>query len=65
MPILRLLILVLSTGMTVIALVIGVVVMLGIGWLVVAAPVLVVIGLIAVGRALWRRYGRAPDASQE
>ncbi|HEY7363444.1 MAG TPA: hypothetical protein VIE37_04995 [Methylomirabilota bacterium] len=65
MPILRLLILVLSTGMTVIALVIGVVVMLGIGWLVVAAPVLVVIGLIAVGRALWRRYGRAPDSSQE
>lgn len=65
MPIIRLLLLVASTGMTAITLLILVSVMLGVGWFGVAVPVLVVIGLIAIGRTLWRRFGRLPGASNE
>jgi hypothetical protein len=43
--------------MTMITLVIGVIVMLGVGWVAVAIPVVIVLGIIAVARALWRRYG--------
>jgi hypothetical protein len=64
MPVIRLLLLVLTTGMTVITLIISVSVMLGMAWLAVAVPVLVVIGVIAAGRALWRRGG-SRDASEE
>ena len=63
MPVIRLLLMVLTTGMTVITLIITVSVMLGMAWLAVAAPVLVVIGVIAAARALWRRS--SPGASKE
>jgi hypothetical protein len=43
--------------MTVITLVTGVIVMLGVGWMAVAIPVVIVLGIIAAARALWRRYG--------
>ena len=56
MIILRLVLLVFTSIMTVVTLVIGVSVMLGLGWLAVALPVLVILGLVAAGRALWRRY---------
>jgi hypothetical protein len=65
MPIIRLLILVVTTGMTAITLLILVSVMLGVAWLAVAVPALVVIGIVAVGRTLWRRFGRPPGASNE
>jgi hypothetical protein len=64
-PVIRLLVLVASTGMTAITVLILVSVMLGIGWFGVAVPVLVITGLIAVGRTLWRRFGRLPSASNE
>jgi hypothetical protein len=60
MPIIRLLVLVLTTGMTAISLVVLVVVLLGMGWLAVAVPVVSVIGVIAAARMLWYRRGRAP-----
>jgi hypothetical protein len=53
---LRLLVVALTGIMTVITLVIGASVLLGIGWMAVAIPVLVVLGIIAAGRALWRRF---------
>lgn len=65
MLVVRFVVLVLTTGMTAIALVILVSAMLGIGWVAVAVPVLLVIGLIAAGRALWHRCRRSPDASKE
>jgi hypothetical protein len=55
---LRLLLLAFTTIMTVITLVTGVIVMLGVGWMAVAIPVVIVLGIIAAARALWRRYGR-------
>ena len=63
MLILRLLVVVGTAVMTVITLVVGVAVLLGVGWLAVAIPVVVVVGIIAAGRALWRRYrdGAGPD----
>ena len=54
---LRLLLLAFTTIMTVITLVTGVIVMLGVGWMAVAIPVVIVLGVIAAARALWRRYG--------
>jgi hypothetical protein len=65
MIILRLVLLVFTAIMTVVTLVIGVSVMLGMGWLAVAVPVLVILGLIAAGRALWRRYRRPGRADGE
>jgi hypothetical protein len=65
MPIIRLLIMAVTTGMTVITLLILVTVMLGMAWLAVAVPVLVVIGVIAAGRMLRGRFSRSPDASSE
>ena len=62
MPIIRLVILVITSGMTVITLV---TVMLGVTWLAVAVPVLLIIGVIAVGRMLWRRFGRSPGTPKE
>jgi hypothetical protein len=41
----------------VITLFVGVTVLLGVGWLTVAVPVLIVIGIVAAGRMLWRRVG--------
>jgi hypothetical protein len=57
MILLRLLLWACTTVMTIITLVVGVSVMLGVGWLAVAVPVLIVLGLAAAGRALWCRYG--------
>ena len=54
---LRFLLLAFTTIMSVITLVIGVTVMLGVGWLAVAIPVLIILGIIAAVRMLWRRYG--------
>jgi hypothetical protein len=65
MPIIHLLVLVLTIGIIVIALVIGVSVILGIGWLAVSVPVLVVLGVVAVGRPLWRRWARSLGAPKE
>jgi hypothetical protein len=65
MPIIRLLVLVITSGMTVITLLTLVTVMLGVAWLAVAVPVLVIIGVIAVGRTLRGRFGRLPDTSNE
>jgi hypothetical protein len=48
-----------------IALVIGVSVILGIGWLAVSVPVLIVIGVVAAGRTLWRRWARSLGAPKE
>jgi hypothetical protein len=62
MPIIRLLMLLITSGMTVITLV---TLMLGVTWLAVAVPVLLIIGVIAVGRTLWRRSGRLPGAANE
>jgi hypothetical protein len=62
MPIIRLLMLVITSGMTVITLV---TLMLGVTWLAVAVPVLLFIGVIAVGRTLWRRFGRLPGTPNE
>jgi hypothetical protein len=63
MPIIRLLMLVITSGMTVITLV---TLMLGVTWLAVAVPVLLIIGVIAVGRTLWRRrFGRLPGTPDE
>jgi predicted signal transduction protein with EAL and GGDEF domain len=62
MPIIRLLMLVITSGMAVITLV---TVMLGVTWLAVAVPVLLIIGVIAVGRTLWRRFGRLPSTPNE
>lgn len=42
--------------MTAITLLVTVIVMLGIGWLAVAIPTLVLIALISAGIALWRRW---------
>jgi hypothetical protein len=56
-------VLVLTTGLTAITVAILVSVLLGMGWLAVAVPVLIVMGLVAAGRALWRRGRRAPGAS--
>jgi len=53
---LRVLLLAFTVVMTVITLAVGVSVMLGVAWLAVAIPVLVLLGLIAAARALWRRY---------
>jgi hypothetical protein len=64
MPVIRLLMLVLTTGMTVITLIVGVSVMLGMAWLAVAIPVLVVIGIVAAWRMLWRR-GASLDEPKE
>ena len=55
----RLLILAVTTGMTVITLLILVSVMLGMAWLAVAVPALAFIGVIAVGRMLWRPFRRS------
>ena len=41
--------------MIVVTLVIGAAVMLGVGWLAVAIPVLAIIGIVAAARKLWRR----------
>jgi hypothetical protein len=62
MPIIRLLMLVITSGMTVITLV---TLMLGVTWFAVAVPVLLIIGVIAVGRTLWRRFGRLPGVANE
>ena len=62
MPIIQFLVLLLTIG---IALVIGVSVILGIGWLAVSVPVLIVIGIVAAGRTLWRRWARSLDAPKE
>jgi predicted signal transduction protein with EAL and GGDEF domain len=62
MPIIRLLMLVITSSMTVITLV---TLMLGVTWLAVAVPVLLIIGVIAVGRMLWRRFGRLPGTPNE
>ena len=64
MPVIRLLVLVLTIGMTVITLIICVAVILGVAWLAAAVPVLVLAGIVAAGRALWRR-GSSRDASKE
>jgi hypothetical protein len=64
-PIIHLLVLVLTIGMIGITLVIGVSVILGIGWLAVSVPVLVVIAVVAVGRTLWRRWARSLGAPEE
>lgn len=56
MLIFRLLMLLFTAGMAAITLILGVSVMLGVGWLAVAVPVLIVTGLVAAGRAFWRRY---------
>jgi hypothetical protein len=53
----RFLLLAFTTLMTVITLVVGVTVMLGVGWLAVAIPVAIVLGILGGARALWRRYG--------
>ena len=58
MIVLRLLMLAFTTIMTIITLVVGVSVMLGVGWLAVAVPVLVLLGLVAAGRTIWRGYGK-------
>jgi hypothetical protein len=42
--------------MALITLVAGVIILLGIGWLAVAVPVLVLIGAISAVIALWRRW---------
>jgi hypothetical protein len=65
MPLIRLLVLAFTTGMTAITLVILVSVMLGIGWLAVAVPVLLVTGVVVAGRALWLRCRRSPGASEK
>jgi hypothetical protein len=65
MPVIQFVVLILTAGMTVITLVILVSVMLGVAWLAVAVPVLLVIGLVAAGRALWHRWRHSPDASKE
>lgn len=57
--------LVLTAGMSAITLIILVIVILGMGWVAVAIPVLLVIGLAAVGSAFWRRWRRSSDASKE
>lgn len=54
----RLLLLAFTSIMTVITLVVGVTVLLGVGWVAVAVPVLILLGIIGAARALWRRYGR-------
>ena len=65
MILLRLLVVALTGLMTVITLVIGTSVVLGIGWMALAIPVLVVLGLIAAGRALWRRFGGPAGPDRE
>jgi hypothetical protein len=65
MVILRFLLLAFTTIMTVITLVVGVSVMLGMGWLAVAIPVMIVLGLLAAARTLWRRYVRPGRADSE
>jgi hypothetical protein len=62
---LRLLLLAFTALMTVITLVVGVTVMLGVGWVAVAIPVLILIGIIGAARALWRRYGSRRRADDE
>jgi hypothetical protein len=42
---------------TVITLIVGVVVLLGVGWLAVAVPVLAMMALIGGALTLWRRWG--------
>ncbi|OGL11430.1 MAG: hypothetical protein A3J45_15250 [Candidatus Rokubacteria bacterium RIFCSPHIGHO2_02_FULL_69_13] len=56
MMLFRFLVLVGTLIMIVITLVIGATVMLGVGWLAVAIPVLAIIGIIAAARKLWRRF---------
>jgi hypothetical protein len=58
MLVLRVLLLAFTTIMSMITLVVGVTVMLGVGWVAVAIPVVIVLGLLGAGRVLWRRYGR-------
>ena len=58
----RFLLLAFTTLMAVITLVVGVTVMLGVGWLAVALPVVIVLGIIGGARALWRRYGHRGPA---
>ena len=64
MIVLRFVVLALTCVTTVITLFVSVTVLLGMGWVAVAVPVLVVIGLIAAVRVLWRRVGgrRPPGA---
>ena len=64
MIIFRLLLMALTTIMTVVTLVVGVSVMLGVGWIAVAIPVVIVLGIVAAGRMLWRRYVR-PDGQAD
>jgi len=54
--VLRLLVVAFTGVMTVITLVIGASVLLGIGWMAAAIPVLVVLGIIAAVRSVWRRF---------
>jgi hypothetical protein len=62
MLVLRVLLLAFTTIMSMITLVVGVTVMLGVGWVAVAIPVVIVLGLLGAGRVLWRRYGRRDRA---
>lgn len=42
--------------MTLVTLIAGVVILLGVGWLAVAVPVLLLTALVGGGLALWRRW---------
>jgi hypothetical protein len=55
MLLLRLVVIVATTVMTVVALVVGVTIFLGAAWLAVAAPVLFVILVVGAFAAAWRR----------
>ncbi len=64
MLVLRVLLVGLTAVMIAMALVVEVLVLLGVGWLAVAVPVLAVIGLVAAVVAVWRRIqgGSTPSA---
>jgi hypothetical protein len=50
--------------MTLITLIAGVVILLGVGWLAVAVPVLVLVAIIGGAVALWRRWRGTPELSE-
>lgn len=62
---LRLVILLVTAGLAVLTLVVGVVVALGVAWIAVAVPVVVAVGLaagvVALRRRLWPRPGDPSD----
>lgn len=65
MPILRLLVMLITGVMTVITLFLSVTILLGMGWLAIAVPVLVVIGIVAASRKFWLRYLGSADTDLE